>query len=92
MTSFISTFNDYLQRVRTTYPQIAPLLDHFLDNASIATITPIAVEKMKLTQSDGESHSSLINKNPHYIISALCQLIWNRPKIGSSKVRGDTPK
>jgi hypothetical protein len=69
---FIATLNDHLQRVRASVPQLAPFLEQYFDDATIAAIAPTVVEKMKLTQSDGKQHSTVLNQGAVvYHISTL---------------------
>jgi len=54
---FIENLDDHLDRVRVSFPQNASVLDEHFASGIIATLAPLVVEKMRLTQSDGQEHS-----------------------------------
>ena len=69
---FVGTLDDHLQRMKAAAPQLAPFLDQYFSDTIVAAIAPTAVEKMRLTQSDGKQHSSILAREAVvYHISTL---------------------
>ena len=54
---FIGLLSNHLQRLRIAFPQVSSFLDRYFGSDQIISLAPGAVEKMRLTQSDGEHHS-----------------------------------
>lgn len=63
---FIELLSNHLQRLRAAFPKAFPFLDKYFGSERIASLAPGAVEKMRLTQSDGEQHSFAIYEQAVY--------------------------
>ncbi|WP_420628187.1 hypothetical protein [Candidatus Leptofilum sp.] len=60
MSRFINILNLHLQRLRHHSPNVTNFLDDYLNDAAISEIAVTATDKMQLTQSDNQQHSSVL--------------------------------
>ena len=54
--------NSHLQRIRTNYPELDAFLDQYFGDADVAKIAAAAGDKLDLTLTDGEQHSTVLER------------------------------
>jgi Tfp pilus assembly protein PilF len=52
----------HLQRIRTNYPELDAFVSQYFGDADVAKIATAAAGKLRLTQADGEQHSTVLER------------------------------